>query len=159
MNLIAKQASKENFAKYGEIIMLDNLGEASIDVDIVKFWKQQVAVDFEDACEVGVLRVKKHDMTFSELENHFQTPTLMICLDGDFVLPLAPCQRELPAVSDIEALIIKKGQLYKMNPMCWHGEVYPIDKEVLTLLVFLKKGAVDDDTVYEKLSETCCISL
>lgn len=157
MNIAIQKATKENFAKYGEIICLDDLGQATIDVGVVQFWAQQSGVDFGGELEVGVLRVKKHDMIFDELENHFKTPTLMLCLDGDFILPLAPCQDAVPSVSEIEALYIKQGDLYKMNAKCWHGEVYPVDKEILTLLVFLKKDSLDDDTVYEKLSEQCVI--
>lgn len=150
-----QRATKENFAKYGTIIPLDDLGAATIDVGIVQFWAHQLGVDFGGEIEVGVLQVKKHDMVFSELENHFKTPTLMISLNGDFVLPLAPCQDDIPNVDEIEALEIKQNELYLMNEKCWHGEVYPTDKEQLTLLVFLKKGSLDDDTVYEKLSEEC----
>lgn len=158
MHITTQKASKERFAKYGEIISLNELGDATIDVDTVQFWAQQSEVDFGGACEVGVLRVKKHDMVFDELENHFKTPTLMLCLDGDFILPLAPCQDDVPEVTTIEALHIKQGELYKMNAKCWHGEVYPIDKDVITLLVFFKKGSLDDDTVYKKLSEQCVIA-
>lgn len=159
MDISVKQATKENFAKYGQLIDLNELGEATIDVGIVQFWAKQADVDFGDECEIGVLQVKKHDMVFKELENHFKTPTLMISLDGDFILPLAPCQDEVPAVEEIEALKIKQGQLYKMEAKCWHGEVYPTDKDQLTLLVFLKKGSLDDDTVYKPLSEECRVIL
>ncbi len=157
MKIQVKRATKESFKKYGAIISLENKGEATIDVGIVKFWAQQLGVDFGGEIEIGVLQVKKHPMVFSELENHFKTPTLMISLTGDFILPLAPCQDEVPAVESIEALEIKQGELYLMNEKCWHGEVYPTDKEELTLLVFLKKGTLDDDTVYEKLSEECAV--
>jgi hypothetical protein len=50
---------------------------------------------------MGVLLVKKHAMIFNELENHFLRQTLMLSLDGDFILPLAPCQDEVPEVSEI----------------------------------------------------------
>lgn len=155
MKIQIQRATKENFKKYGAVIPLENMGDATIDVGIVKFWAQQLGVDFGGEIEVGVLQVKKHPMVFSELENHFKTPTLMISLTGDFILPLAPCQDEVPAVDSIEALEIKQGELYLMNEKCWHGEVYPVDKDELTLLVFLKKGTLDDDTVYEALSEEC----
>lgn len=157
MKISVQRASKENFAKYGTIIPLENMGEPTIDVGIVQFWAKQLGVDFGGELEVGVLQVKKHDMVFSELENHFKTPTLMLSLNGDFILPLAPCQDEIPSVDAIEALEIKQGELYLMDPKCWHGEVYPTDKEQLTLLVFLKKGSLDNDTVYEKLSEECTV--
>lgn len=159
MKVKIQKATKENFEKYGAIIPLDSLPTPTVDVTNVKFWAQQLGVDFGGELEVGVLQVKKHPMVFSELENHFKTPTLMISLNGDFILPLAPCQDDIPAVDTIEALEIKQGELYLMNEKCWHGEVYPTDKEELTLLVFLKKGTLDDDTVYEKLSEECVVIL
>jgi len=75
----------------------------------------------------------------------------------DFLFPVAPCKDEVPGVDEIEVFKIEENQLYMMNPKCWHGEVYPIDKDELTLLVFLKKGSLDNDTVFEKLSEQCTI--
>lgn len=149
--------SHENFSKYGQIIDLNNLGPATIDTAVVQFWKQQVNVDFEGEIEIGVLKVKKHEMIFEELENHFKTPTIMMSLNGDFLLPFAPCKDEVPDVNEIKVFKIEETQLFMMKPKCWHGEVYPIDKDELTLLVFLKKGSLDNDTVFEKLSEQCRI--
>ena len=149
--------SRDNFSRYGQIIDLNNLGPSTIDTAVVQFWKQQVEVDFDAEIEVGVLKVKKHEMIFNELENHFKTPTIMMSLNGDFLFPVAPCKDEVPDVNEIEVFKIEENQLYMMNPKCWHGEVYPMDKDELTLLVFLKKGSLDNDTVFEKLSEQCRI--
>ncbi len=148
---------RDNFSRYGQIIDLNDLGPATIDTAVVQFWKQQVKVDFEGELEIGVLKVKKHEMVFDELENHFKTPTVMMSLNGDFLFPVAPCKDKVPGVDEIEVFKIQENQLYMMNPKCWHGEVYPIDKDELTLLVFLKKGSLDNDTVFEKLSEQCRI--
>lgn len=149
--------SRDHFAQYGQIIDLNDLGLATINAEVVKFWKQQVEVNFDGEIEIGVLKVKKHEMLFSEMENHFKTPTIMMSLNGDFLFPVAPCKDEVPDVDEIKVFKMKENQLYLMNSKCWHGEVYPIDKEELTLLVFLKKGSLDDDTVFGKLSEQCRI--
>ncbi|MFA6946850.1 MAG: ureidoglycolate lyase [Pedobacter sp.] len=149
--------SRNNFAPYGQIVDLEDLGPATINTGVVKFWKQQVEVNFDGEIEIGVLKVKKHEMLFDVLENHFKTPTIMMSLNGDFLFPVAPCKDEVPDVDEIKVFKMKENLLYMMNSKCWHGEVYPIDKEELTLLVFLKKGSLDDDTVFENLSEQCKI--
>jgi len=149
--------SRDKFAQYGQIIDLEDLGPETINTGVVKFWRQQVEIEFDGEIEIGVLKVKKHEMLFDVLENHFKTPTIMMSLNGDFLFPVAPCKDEVPGVDEIEVFKIEENQLYMMNPKCWHGEVYPIDKDELTLLVFLKKGSLDADTVYEKLSEQCKI--
>ncbi len=149
--------SPDNFTQYGQIIDLNDLGPATIDTAVVQFWKQKVEVDFDGGIEIGVLKVKKHEMIFDELENHFETPTVMMSLNGDFLFPVAPCKDEIPDVDEIEVFKLKENQLYMMNPKCWHGEVYPIEKDKLTLLVFLKNGSLDNDTVFEKLPEQCTI--
>lgn len=97
-----------------------------------------MAVDFYAEIEIGVLKVKKHEMIFDELENHFKTPTIMMSLNGDFLFSVAPCKDELPRVDEIVVFKIEENQMYMMNPKCWHGEVYPIDKDELTLLVFIR---------------------
>jgi len=57
--------SRDNFAQYGQIIDLNNLGPSTINTAVVQFWKQQVEVDFDAEIEIGVLKVKKHEMRFS----------------------------------------------------------------------------------------------
>lgn len=149
--------SRDNFSQYGQIVDLNDLGSAKINTEVVKFWKQQVEVDFDGVMEIGVLKVKKHKMLFDEMENHFKTPTIMVSLNGDFLFPVASCKDEVPDVEEITVYKIKENQLYMMNPKCWHGEVYPVDKDELTLFVFFNKGSLDDDTVFGKLSEQCRI--
>jgi ureidoglycolate hydrolase len=48
--------SRDNFAQYGQIIDLNDLGPSIIDTAVVQFWKQQVEVDFEGGTMIQFLK-------------------------------------------------------------------------------------------------------
>ena len=72
------QLTKENFNPYGKVVEVPASGQPTIEVETVKFWKQQAIFSMGEKIEVGVLIVKKQEMAFNELENHFKTPTILL---------------------------------------------------------------------------------
>jgi len=41
-----------------------------------------------------------------------------------------------------------------IDAKCWHGVCYPQDKDEITILVFMAKDALENDTVNKKLDNT-----
>lgn len=154
MDVLIQKITKEAFKKYGQVIENPVQERPTIAVETVTFWKQQLSININGETEVGVLKVKKRDMIFNEFENHFKTPTGLICLDSDFVLAVAPPQDTLPKTNEVEAFHVQQSQLIVLDAKCWHGECYPVDKNEITLLVIFQKDALDNDTVYKDAGET-----
>ena len=155
MQVSIQHASRENFRKFGELVELEPRSEATVAVETVDFWQQQAVYHIKGETEVGVLHVRNMPMVFDELENHFHTPTGLVCLDGDCVIALATPGDEVPEVTEIEAFRVAKGQLMMLKDKCWHSIAYPLDQEQITLLVIFKKNTLSDDTVFEAISESC----
>lgn len=151
--------NKKNFNLYGHLVEIPAPGQPTIETNVVKFWKQQAIFAMGEKIEVGVLTLKKQEMVFNELENHFKTPTLLLCLDGDFILPVAPPSDNIPSASEVVAFQVPKNQTVVLAEKCWHGVTYPIDKDTITLLVFFKEDSLDEDTVYKSLDKKCTIVL
>lgn len=86
MKVKIEAITQEAFAAFGQVIELPPKTEPTIAVPTVNFWKQQAWLKFDGDAEVGVLNVKKMDMVFDDLENHFETPTGLICMTGDWAI-------------------------------------------------------------------------
>ncbi|WP_076420073.1 ureidoglycolate lyase [Colwellia sp. UCD-KL20] len=154
MKLAIENVSKEAFQPYGQLIEMPVKDDPTIAVENVTFWKQQAMFSIKGETEVGVLKIKKQDMVFDQLENHFKTATGIICLDGDCAIAVAPPSDDIPNVDTLKAYTIPQGQLFVLAEKCWHSATYPIDKDEITLLIIFQKDALDNDTVFEDISES-----
>jgi len=157
VELKPKIVSADNFEPYGQLIKTPDDRPPTVENEQVTFWKQQANYLIDGDTEIGVLKVRKHNMDFNELENHFKTPTILICLDGSYILPVALPSNEVPEIESVKAFIVPKGQSVVLAEKCWHGATYPIDQEEITLLVIFKKGSLENDTVFKPLNGNCRI--
>ena len=157
MKLKPEIVSADNFRPYGQVLKVPVNIQPTVHNDQVTFWKQQAEYVIDGKTEIGVLKVRKHDMDFNELENHFKTPTILICLDGSYILPVAQPSDDVPAIESVKAFIVPDGQSVVLAEKCWHGATYPIDQDEITLLVIFKKGSLENDTVFKPLNGNCRI--
>lgn len=155
MNIKIQEASAKSFIKYGKVVELNPLSKASIKTDQVTFWKQRASYLIKNKTEIGVLKVKKSEMVFSELENHFITPTVLIPIYGDFVMAVAGPSDKITSAKKVEAFHFSRDQLVVLNPKAWHGVTYPLKEKEITLLVIFGENTLDKDTIYEALDEQC----
>ena len=159
MKIKIQKTTAETFKKYGQIIELNPSSVASISTPQVNFWKQQASYYIKGKTEIGVLKVKKSEMVFKELENHFITPTVIIPMDGDFVIPVTEPSDKIPEAKDVEAFHVKKNQLLVLAPKVWHGITYPLNKNEITLLIIFEEDTLDKDTVFAPLDEQSMLVL
>jgi ureidoglycolate hydrolase len=157
MEIKIRKVTSESFLKYGQIVELNPSVKAAISTEQVTFWKQQASFFIKGKTEIGVLKVKKGVMVFNELENHFITPTILIPIDGDFVMPVAGPSDKIPMAKDVEAFHVRSNQMVVLAPKVWHGATYPVYDIEITLLVIFEENALDRDTVFETLNEQCIL--
>jgi len=157
MNIEIQPLTIEKFKRYGQVVMPPETAEPTIANDDLTYWKQQALVKIKGDIEIGVLKVKKHEMMFNEMEKHNETPEMLIGLDGDFVVPVAPPSEDIPSLEQIEAFHVKHGQAIIMDTDCWHGGPKPLDKNEVTILVIFKDNTSQNDLVLKELREPCRI--
>ena len=155
MNIEIQPLTVEKFKPYGQVIKPPGKEEPTISNDDLTYWKQQAFIKTKGDIEVGVLKIRKHDMLFSEMEKHLETPEMLIGLDGDFVVPVGPPSEDIPSPDSIEAFHVKHGQAIIMDTGCWHGGPKPLDRNEVTLLVIFKDNTSQNDLVLKELGETC----
>lgn len=155
MKKIIEVIAKDAFREFGQVIEMPVQEAPTIAAETVMFWKQQAMFSIAGETEVGVLKVKKQAMVFDQVENHFNTATGLICLDGDCVIGVTTPSDEVPKADDIKAFRVPKGQLMVLAEKCWHSATYPLDQDEITLLVIFQKDTLDNDTVFEDLDQPC----
>lgn len=158
MQIRAKKLTAEDFAKYGEVIDLSPSVEPTISADVLDYWKQQAVFSIDGPAEIGVLKVKKHEMVFDQMEQHTETPEILIGLDGGFIVPVAPPSEDVPNPESIEAFEVGANQAIMMKRSCWHWVPNPADKDELIILVLFKDNTSEDDLVIEDLAEQCKVT-
>ena len=155
MNIQIKSLTVEMFKRYGQVVKPPETAEPTIATDDLTYWKQQATIRIDGDVEVGILKVKKHEMLFDQMEKHNETPEMLVALDADFIVPVAPPSEDIPSVEQIEVFHVKHGQAIIMDTACWHGGPNPLDKNEVTILVIFKDNTSQNDLVIKELSETC----
>lgn len=153
MKVKIEPMNKEAFASYGQVIEMHPSTEPTIAVPTVNFWKQQAVFSVEGELEVGFLNVKKMDMTFDDMENHFKTQTGLISMSGDWVIGVATPSDDPAKAASLKAFRVPQGQLVVLAEKCWHTVPYPAESDEICMLVICKKDFLDNDTFYEKIDE------
>lgn len=138
-------ASGGAFAAYGVYVAASE--GAPLNQGAFVSYKEKVGVmDTGGPVSVGVLRLKKRDPEFHELERHVVTPEMLVAVEGDVVFPVAPaaCPASALDASAVEVFRLRQGEAVIMAPGVWHGLPFPLEEDA-TLLVVFKEGTPDHD--------------
>lgn len=136
-----KSLSKENFKNYGEVISTD--GEYIItNQGTGKKWNNLVRFDmYEDGGEVnlGILRTRKMEFRFTQMERHLYTSQIFIPLGGKrSLVAVAPASDKGPNPDEVEVFIVEGNQGVSFFRKTWHHTLFPIDED--TEYVVMMRG-------------------
>jgi len=157
MEIKVQKLTAEAFAQYGQVINLSPAAEPTAGSDDFSYWKQQLVFDITGPAEIGVLKTKKHEMIFDQIEQHTETPEILIGLGGGFIIPVAPPSDDVPDPEKIEAFEVSANQAIMMKTNCWHWLPNPADKDELTIMVLFKNNTSADDLVIKDLPLQCTV--
>ncbi len=157
MDIKTKKLTSDDFMQYGQVISIPTSLLPTIKNEEITYWKQQAVLDIDGPIEIGILKVKKHEMVFSQMEKHLKTPEMLIGLDGAFIIPVTSMFKEKPEVKKIEAFEVAICQAIIMSPHCWHWTPCPVDKSEITILVIFKDNTSQNDIVIKDLDQECKI--
>jgi ureidoglycolate lyase len=108
-------------------------------------------MDIDGSVSVGVLRAVKRGFDFHEMERHVETPEMLVAVQGDVLVPVAPANHpaDAPAAEETEVFHLRQGEALIMNTGVWHWLPFPLQGEAVLLVVF-KEGTPDNDfTLYD----------
>ena len=120
--------------------------------EILDFWSPLRYLNgYSEGYEVGLCRVKKKFDYFSRMESHKYSQEILIPIDYDMFVPVAP---PLPS-PDVNKIIIPKvkvGEIIVLNEGVWHFAAGPVNSKVLNYFVLLRKNTPKNDLKMENLN-------
>jgi ureidoglycolate hydrolase len=150
MTIKAKKITLENFASFGEVVIGASGEPTSQSVDY-KFWSDIMNYTIPGETEVGICTVyKKPKNSINVMEQHLNTPEILIPIDSPFILPLLNDKNK---PGEAEAFIVGVGQAITINEKVWHGACIPFQKEECSYFVIFKRGTPHSDVEKTKFDE------
>lgn len=152
MNVIkANLINKEEFAPFGVFYDMWNPSGYALEGELHKFYPDRISESCVSRMAFSPLTVKKPDrMIIEAVEYHTTTPELILPLNDDMVIHVAPASAGIPIPSETKAFIVPKGTMVKLNTAIWHLAPLPVNESLLTTMVVLPECTyINDCTVVE----------
>lgn len=96
----------------------------------------------------GSLKVGKRPMVIEDTEFHSSSPELMMPLDDDMVIYVAPANADAVEMDEVVAYLVPKGTLVVLKPGTWHGAPYPVNQDGTVLICLPERAYLNDTKKY-----------
>ena len=125
-------------APYGAMVDMLNPAGFSLDGALHRFFPDRVMVYSEDDFAFSPLEVKKPErMVIDAMEMHEMADEIILPLDDDAVIHVAPTTPGKPDTSRAEAFVVPRGTLVRLNRGVWHLAPLPVSKPAVHVLIGL----------------------
>ena len=147
--------SYENFAPFGQFYTMDAPKGHALCGELHQFFPDRLTADSNHRVGYSPILVKKPEkMVITQQEYHTTTWEMIMPLDDDMILHVAPASAGVPVADQAQAFIVPKHTLVKMNAAIWHLAPLPTNKEQLTALIILPECTYANDcTVVDLTAE------
>lgn len=146
-----KRLSNDNFREYGEFYDIVNPKGNHLD----SFYPDHVLASNGSTMPMAFSSYvvqKKTEMIVTKAEYHDEACEIMLPIDGDVIIHVAPASIE-PIPEKTEAFFVPKGMLVKLNAGIWHQESFAVGAEQVHILIGLPQRTYKRDctqVIYEE---------
>lgn len=152
-----KKLTKDNFAPYGDFASIlqpsgFKFGERPVEFyrDMVQQYLGNTNTVSYSACVVD----SKEEWIIEEAEYHDTTCEAIICLDGDYLMYVAPAwSLDKDPWDDIEVFLVPKGTMVVTRPGVWHLAGFPYKCDKVHILCALPERAYAIDCKVKQIPE------
>ena len=138
--------SCENFAPFGQFYTMEQPTGHALCGELHQFFPDRLTADSNHRVGYSPILVKKPErMIITQQEYHTTTWEMIMPLDDDMILHVAPASAGVPVTEQAQAFIVPKHTLVKMNAAIWHLAPLPATKEQLTALIILPECTYAND--------------
>ena len=140
----AKPLTHEAFAEFGSFYDLtDPKGH-----NLGTFYHDHVLYPVSGNAPIGfsALVANKCELKVTKAEYHNTTAEILLPLDGDIILHVAP-PSTVPVPELTEAFYVPKGTIVRMNTGVWHLAPLPVKEDVVHLMVALPERIYFNDCI------------
>ncbi len=149
-----EKLSKEAFAPFGAYYDMANPEGYPLSGEIHRFFPDRLTAYHQGQVAFSPILVKKPgQMKITQIEYHTTTCEIIMPLNDDMILHVAPPSAGKPLPEYTKAFLVPKNTLIKMNACVWHLAPLPASKEELTAMIVLPECTYMNDCIVVDLKE------
>jgi ureidoglycolate hydrolase len=151
-----RRLTKESFEKYGSYAgVLEPSGEFFGEEPVV-FYRDMIQQSLGSATQASYSAcvVSQREKIITNAEVHDHCHETILCLDGDYLMHVAPAtfEKEIPC-DKIEVFLIPKGTLVNVKAGVWHQAGFPYQCDRVHILCVLPERTYQSDCTCLKIPE------
>ncbi len=150
----AEPITNEAFAPFGQFYTMDKPQGYALCGELHSFYPDRINADSTHRVGYSPIVVKKPEkMIITQQEYHTTTWEMILPMDDDMILHVAPASAGTPVTDLAKAFVVPKHTLVKMNAAIWHLAPLPANNEQLTAMIILPECTYANDCTVVDLSE------
>ena len=136
----------EACAPFGQFYAMEQPKGYALCGELHQFFPDRLTADCNHRVGYSPILVKKPEkMVITQQEYHTTTWEMILPMDDDMILHVAPASAGTPVTHLAKAFLVPKHTLVKMNAAIWHLAPLPASKEQLTAMIILPECTYAND--------------
>lgn len=127
--------------------------------DAITWFGELGVIRCRSELELGICVFRRRPSVIDRMEQHARTQELLYAIDDDFIAVAAPADpaTKAPRLSDLAAVIVRRGEGLLFQTGAWHWAPFPMKDESFALVGFAR-GTATKDMIVRELGQTIIIS-
>lgn len=136
----------EAFAPFGQFYAMNEPQGYALCGELHRFFPDRVVADSQHRIGFSPILVKKPEkMIVTQQEYHTTTWEMILPLNDDIILHVAPASGGTPVTELAKAFLVPKNTLVKLNSAVWHLAPLPANVEELAAVIVLPECTYAND--------------
>lgn len=149
-----EKLTHEGFAPFGTFYSMTEPQGYSLNGEIHKFFPDRISESYGTRVGFSPILVKKpKEMLIKQVEYHTTTPEMILPLNDDMIIHVAPASAGVPVTNLTKAFLVPKGVMIKINTAIWHLAPLPANEEELQAMIILPECTYANDCTVVSLAE------
>lgn len=146
--------SCEAFAPFGRFYAMDKPTGYALCGELHRFFPDRLSADSNHRVGYSPILVKKPErMIITQQEYHTTTWEMMLPLNDDMILHVAPTSAGTPVTDLAQAFLVPRNTLVMLNAAVWHLAPLPAGAAELAAMIILPECTYANDCTVVTLSE------
>jgi len=142
----AEPITNESFAPFGQFYPMDAPKGYALCGELHRFFPDRITADSNHRVGYSPILVKKPEkMVITQQEYHTTTWEMILPLNDDMILHVAPASAGTPVTHLAKAFLVPKNTLIKMNAAIWHLAPLPAHANELAAMIILPECTYAND--------------
>ncbi len=148
-----RSLDRESFSRYGSYYALEEPQGHPLSGELHRFFPDRLTSSFLGEVGFSPIFVKKPDhMIVTDVEYHTTTCELILPLNDDMILHVAPASGGMPVTELTEAFLVPKHTIVRINAAIWHLAPLPASLSELHALIVLPQCTYANDCTVVSLT-------